>query len=104
MMHDFGGFTVERIVTGTWKENLRDRSIDLGLDPDLIGNQTDPEELAEGLYIKREDEHQVLGRYKFIRASFLSAVLESESHWLDRPIVRNRLAENVDIFDPGSRR
>jgi len=40
----------------------------------------------------------VLGRYKWIRASFLTAVVDSGSHWLARPIVPNRLADGVDLF------
>lgn len=40
----------------------------------------------------------MLGRYKWIRASFLTAVVDSGSHWLARPIVPNRLADGVDLF------
>jgi hypothetical protein len=37
-------------------------------------------------------------RYKFIRAGFLASVLDSGSHWLDRPILPNRLAPGIDLF------
>jgi hypothetical protein len=40
----------------------------------------------------------VKGRYKYIRASFLTTVLQSDSHWLSRPIIPNQLAPDVDIF------
>ena len=40
----------------------------------------------------------VVARYKWIRASFLSAVVDSGSHWLNRPIVANRLAPGVELF------
>jgi hypothetical protein len=52
------------------------------------------------LYIKVEDPATgvVLARYKWIRASFLSSVLDSGSHWLDRPIVPNQLADSVELF------
>jgi hypothetical protein len=40
----------------------------------------------------------VLGRYKWIRASFLTSVLDSGSHWLNRPIVPNQLASGVELF------
>jgi hypothetical protein len=53
----------------------------------------------EGLYIKVEQGGTVAERYKYIRASFLSAVLDSGSHWLDRPIVPNQLSSGVDLFD-----
>ena len=62
--------------------------------------QTDPSDQAEGLYIKVEEDGRVVERLKWVRASFLSAVLDAEGHWLDRPIVQNRLAPGVDIFSP----
>jgi hypothetical protein len=39
-----------------------------------------------------------VGRYKFVRASFLTSVVESGSHWLKRPIVPNQLRPGVDLF------
>lgn len=65
--------------------------------------QTDPSDEAEGLYIKREEEGVVVGRYKLVRQSFLTQVVDSDSHWLDRPIVENGLSEGVDIFSGGGR-
>lgn len=55
----------------------------------------------EGLYIKVEEDDQVVGRYKLIRASFLTTVLESGSHWLNRPIPPNQLTDGLDIFGDG---
>ncbi|MEQ1501899.1 MAG: RNA ligase family protein [Myxococcota bacterium] len=60
--------------------------------------ETDGSDLAEGLYVKVEQDGVVTGRYKWVRASFLDAVAASGSHWLDRPIVANRLAPGVDLF------
>jgi hypothetical protein len=54
----------------------------------------------EGLYIKVEEAEIVRARYKFVRASFLTAVSQSGSHWLSRPIIPNQLAAGVDIFAP----
>ena len=45
----------------------------------------------EGLYIKVEENGQVVDRLKFVRPSFLQTILESQTHWLDRPIVPNQL-------------
>ena len=56
--------------------------------------------IRPGLYLKHEDDGKVLGRYKWVRASFLSAVVDSGSHWLARRIVPNRLAPGVDLFAP----
>jgi hypothetical protein len=54
----------------------------------------------EGLYIKWEEGGQVMGRYKYVRGSFLQAVADSETHWINRPIEPNRLRTGVDVFQP----
>ena len=48
--------------------------------------------------MKAEANGIVTGRYKFVRASFLTVVVDSGSHWIDRPIIPNRLAHGVDLF------
>ena len=66
-------------------DTLRQTSIRLGLDPDRS-------DLMEGLYIKVEQDGQVIDRMKYVRASFLQTVDISETHWLERPIVPNGLS------------
>jgi len=83
-----------------WRERLTELARSVGLDPRLVAQQTDPTDTMEGLYIKVEEHGQVVGRYKLIRQSFLTNVLDSGSHWLDRPIVPNQLASGVDIYGP----
>jgi hypothetical protein len=60
----------------------------------------DTEDLAEGLYLKHEDDAAgvVLGRYKYVRPSFVQRILDGGVHWKARPIVENKLALGVDIF------
>ncbi len=60
--------------------------------PDMVWHQTDPSDLMEGLYLKVEEGGVVTGRYKYVRHDFLSTVIASDSHWLSRPILANRLA------------
>jgi hypothetical protein len=84
--------------TAGHRAELRAAALELGLNPERIEQETDSSDLSEGLYLKVEEGGAVRARYKFVRASFLTAVLESETHWLDRPIVRNRLAPGVDLF------
>jgi hypothetical protein len=55
-------------------------------------------ETMEGVYLKREEDGCVTGRYKYVRPDFLQAVADSGSHWADRPIEPNRLADGVDLF------
>jgi hypothetical protein len=81
-----------------WRERLREQAAREDLDVERAVLETDPSDAAEGLYIKLERDGRVAGRFKFVRASFLTAVVDSGSHWLARPIVPNALADGVDIF------
>ena len=82
-------------------ETLRRTGEKLGLDPERQIRETDPSDLMEGLYIKIEENGQVVDRMKFVRASFLQTVELSQTHWLDRPIVPNGLAIPVEaIYAP----
>lgn len=88
-----------------WRASLRaaaSRGEAARSDPERVVRETDPSDLAEGLYLKVEEGGAVTGRYKYIRPSFLTAVLDSGSHWLDRPIVENGLAPGVDLFGGAS--
>ena len=69
-----------------------------GLAPERVGRETDAADRMEGLYIKVERDGQTIGRLKWIRAGFLTSVIDSRSHWLNRPILPNRLTPHVDIF------
>jgi hypothetical protein len=46
--------------------------------------------MAEGLYIKHENDQEVLARYKYIRPEFIKILLQSP-HWKDREMIRNKL-------------
>ncbi|WP_027001242.1 RNA ligase family protein [Hugenholtzia roseola] len=70
----------------------------LGLKAELVLAQTNSSTQMEGLYIKEENEKQVLGRYKFVRPDFLNTILDSQSHWQNRPIVPNRLHKGANLF------
>ena len=83
-----------------WHDALAKAAEAAGQDMERVRKETDPSDEMEGLYIKLEDETRVLGRAKFVRHSFLTSVVESETHWLDRPIIQNGLMPGVDIFAP----
>jgi ATP-dependent RNA circularization protein (DNA/RNA ligase family) len=84
--------------SGGWRDRLLADAQSRGQDIELIRRQTDNSDLSEGLYIKVEAEGRVVERYKFVRASFLQAVSDSGSHWMDRPIIPNQLSEECDIW------
>ena len=79
-------------VTGNQRENLYRTAVKLGLDDERICNETELSGFMEGLYIKVEENGQVADRMKYVRAAFLQCVDFSETHWIDRPIIPNRLA------------
>jgi len=81
-----------------WRDSLDEISLARNHDCAIVQSETDSSDLMEGLYIKVEDEGRVIERYKYIRTSFLTAVLESGSHWMDRPILPNQLSPEADIF------
>ena len=82
-------------------EILRATSEKLGLDVERQVRETDASDTMEGLYIKIEENGQVIGRLKYVRASFTQTVDVSQTHWLDRPIVPNGLAIPVEaIYAP----
>lgn len=85
-----------------WRQHLTEACAERGLDPATVWKETDSSDLMEGLYIKVEEEGRVVARYKYIRTSFLSAVLDSGTHWLKRPIVPNRLRDGTDLFGDSS--
>ncbi len=87
-----------RFVSAGRLERLDEVAAERGLDPARIRRETDPSPIMEGLYLKVEEDGVVRERYKFIRHTFLTAVLSPGDHWIERPIVPNQLAPGVDLF------
>jgi hypothetical protein len=84
--------------TANWAESLERQCEALGYPWERALLETDPSSEMEGLYVKWEEDGEVKGRYKFVRASFLSSVVDSGSHWRDRPVIPNLLAPGVELF------
>ena len=78
---------------------LRRICFNLNLDIATAMKETDPSRLMEGLYIKVECGRYVENRFKIVRNSFLTTVIQSETQWLNRPVIPNQLAKGVDIFN-----
>ncbi|SFJ78624.1 RNA ligase family protein [Jannaschia pohangensis] len=83
-----------------WRQALAVATERSGSRPDMVDQQTEDSDLAEGLYLKKEDADHVLERFKFVRSDFLQAIEAADGHWHDRPILPNILADGVDIFAP----
>lgn len=71
-----------------------------GLDLARAWRQCDRSDLAEGLYIKVEDDERTLARYKWVRADFVQAILDSAQHHAEQPFIPNGLAAGVDLYAP----
>jgi len=80
------------------KQRLSEICAERGLDVARVLKETDTSGLMEGLYIKVEEEGVVKERYKYVRGGFLQAVFDSESHWMDRPILPNCLTPGCALF------
>lgn len=82
-----------------WLTSLRTVAEQQGLDVERAVAETEGSTLAEGLYIKVEENGVVTERYKWVRRDFLQTMMDSDSHWLSRPVIPNQLAPGVGIFD-----
>lgn len=90
--------TTSSFIGENHREVLNSLCQKAGLDVERVRRETDPSRLMEGLYLKVEEDGIVTERLKWVRPRFLTSVLESNSHWLSRPIIPNQLAPGVDIF------
>jgi RNA ligase len=80
-------------------DKLRSCCQELGWNEERCLKETDKSNLMEGLYIKVEENGIVKARYKYVRASFLTAIKNAEGHWLNRPIIPNMLRPGADLFN-----
>lgn len=88
--------------TENWRENLAIAAEAAGVRPEQAlheaGADKKDADLAEGIYVKIEDADQVLARFKYVRAGFLQAILDSGTHWHARPIIQNGLQPGAELF------
>jgi hypothetical protein len=85
-------------VSADHAQRLTEQCRRLGLDADQVRRETDTSGEMEGLYVKVEEHGAVRERFKYIRPSFLAAVVAAEGHWLNKPIVPNLLRPGADVF------
>ena len=80
-------------ITKNHRQNLNDEAIKCNQDVDRVFRETENTTSMEGLYIKVEENGEVVDRMKYVRYSFLQTVEESNTHWLDRTIIPNKLGD-----------
>ncbi|OCZ61311.1 DNA ligase [Achromobacter xylosoxidans] len=89
--------------TTRWRDAFEATVRREGLDLALAWRQCDKSDLSEGLYIKVEADGRTLGRYKWVRADFVQAILAADKHHSEQPYVPNQLAPGVDLYAPRPR-
>lgn len=89
--------------TARWRDAFEATVRREGLDLALVWRQCDKSDLSEGLYIKVEADGRTLGRYKWVRADFVQAILAADKHHSEQPYVPNQLAPGVDLYAPRPR-
>jgi RNA ligase-like protein len=87
-----------RFIAAGHREQLWEAARAQEQDPEHVLRESDPSGWMEGLYVKVEEEGVVTERYKYVRSSFLQTVLDSGNHWLDRPLLPNRLREGARLW------
>jgi hypothetical protein len=86
--------------TNRWQENFEETVKREQLDVAKAWKQCDKSNFAEGLYLKVEQDGETVGRFKWVRADFVQAIIKSDKHHSEQPFVPNLLAPGVDIFAP----
>lgn len=82
--------TDSRYIEGDHLAELMGTVEKMGLDPREVADTTDGSHLAEGLYIKIEEDGVVKERMKFVRAGYVQTA-GIEERWHTRPIIPNKL-------------
>lgn len=80
-----------------WRNNFTEQCKKRGTLYDKSLKETDQSNLMEGLYIKQEDDLQVVNRYKFVRYEFLQTILDSGTHLIDRVPIFNMVRETDNL-------
>ncbi len=81
-----------------WENALLNLAQERGLDGAQILSETFSNPIAEGVYIKVEQNGETVDRLKWVDHTFLNSIMDSGTHWLNRPIIPNLLAPEIDIF------
>ena len=78
-------------ITENAQENLLNEIKRLNLNEEEILSQTQKGDLAEGLYIKVEEDKEVKNRLKFVRYDYLQTQSVKDGEWLAKTIIPNKL-------------
>lgn len=88
-----------RAASPTWQSSFADSCRLQGVDPEVAASWITGDDQMEGLYIKREEDSRVVGRYKWVRSEFLETIARQDGHWSSRQRVSNRLARPDRLWE-----
>lgn len=83
-----------------WQKNFERIVARENLDINKAWQLCDINTLAEGLYIKVEEDGNVVARYKWVRPDFVQTLLSHNVHHSQQPYIANQLRDGVDIYSP----
>ncbi|QXJ19661.1 DNA ligase [Actinomadura graeca] len=84
--------------TPGWRDALREAAAAGGADPVRAAEESDASDEMEGLYIKVERDGETVDRFKRVRPGFLTAILDAGTHWQERPLIANGLADPEVLY------
>ena len=87
-----------KYITDTHLERLVSEAKRLSLDADDVQRETDLSHLAEGLYIKIEQNGFVTDRMKYVRKGYTQPTDTADSRWHSKPIIPNGLADGCSLL------
>ena len=93
--------TVSQYITDLAYVDLEEQLINYNIPGKTTLLALNEKRLAEGLYIKWEEDGIVKGRYKYVRPEFVNSIIEQGVHWKKRARVFNRIADdNLPVYAP----
>jgi len=81
-----------------WEAALRLSASYAGVDVERAVAEGDCSPFAEGVYVKFETDEHTVGRMKLVRPDFTQVIIDSGSHWADRPLIENRMTAEANMF------
>lgn len=86
-----------RYKSAQWRESFERAALMRGVEPATAWAQTDRSDYGEGLYIKAEDAHETIGRYKYVRDDFIRHIVDAGTHWRSQAAILNEY-DNIALF------
>ena len=84
--------------TPEWRESLRVAAASAGVSYEQALTRSGDLDTIEGVYGKIEAGGEVLSRWKWVHPEFVQTIIGNDRHWAEYDMIRNVLAEGVDLY------